>query len=100
MLIRYNLITIAIITFIIFLFISLGVMYLLKPAWIQKMNMKTGKYSICWSLAFSYSLAFASFSAVVVMLILSKYKKEKPMKTYKIDIPVPSEILAESYPNE
>ena len=64
-----NPIHIAIITFAIVLIISIGILALTNPSWVQNLDKKTGKSSTSWVLIVLYSLIFALVSAIAALLI-------------------------------
>ncbi len=68
--------------------VSMGILYLSKPSWIQRINNK-GKAEIVPILLVSYSLTFA-LSCGVAALILSS--KQKDPETSKIDKPPASSL--------
>ena len=65
-----NISLVVIVTFLV----SMGILYLAKPSWIQKLDAK-GKAVISYTLAISYSLTFALASGVATLLLSPKEKR-------------------------
>ena len=72
-----NISLVVIVTFLV----SMGILYLAKPSWIQKLDSK-GRAVISYTLAISYSLTFALVSGVAA-LILRPVKKRGLHKMLK-----------------
>jgi hypothetical protein len=77
-------VTIAYMTLIVSFFISVGILYLANPEWIQVANENTGKSSISWKLILSSSAAFSFVLAIAVLLILSNKREKKQPIAYEV----------------
>jgi len=60
------------ITFLSVLILSILLLYVTKPSWVQILELKSGKYIFSWLLIFSYSITFALVSSIAALLIISK----------------------------
>ena len=53
--------------------LSIGILYLGHPSWVQKIDSK-GKVVIAWSLLIPYAITFSLACGVVTMLLVSKQR--------------------------
>jgi len=77
-------VTMAYMTLVVSFFISIGILYLANPQWVQVANQNTGKSSISWKLVFSSSAAFSFVLAIAVLLILSNKREKKQPIAYEV----------------
>ena len=62
------------------LLISIGILYLANPSWLQKID--KGKVVRSWPLIISYSITFAFVCGVITLLISSQKRKENKDNTF------------------
>ena len=77
-------VTMAYMTLVVSFFISVAILYLANPEWIQVANENTGKSSISWKLILSSSAAFSFVLAIAVLLILSNKREKKQPIAYEV----------------
>lgn len=66
-------IDISLVTIVVAFLVSLGILYLSKPSWIQRLN-NDGKVEISPILLVSYSVTFALVCGLGALVISSKHK--------------------------
>ena len=69
-------VNISLVTIVVTFLASLGILYLSKPSWIQKLN-NEGKTEISSILLISYSVTFALVCGVAALLLSSKQNGPK-----------------------
>lgn len=95
---KNNLIFISSISLFISFIISLAILYLAKPKWIQVIDENSGKLVIYWPSTLAYSVTFAFVCAIIVLLLVTSYNKptDKPF-SYDVPINLTSSDIALSY---
>jgi hypothetical protein len=73
-------VNISLVAILVVFLISMGILYLSKPSWIQKLNSK-GKAEISYPLLVSYSITFALVCGVAALLLSSKKTGGSPENT-------------------
>lgn len=64
-------ISISLLTLVVTLILSVGILYISKPSWVQKINKHNFKTDISFILILSYSLTFSIVCAIAALLITS-----------------------------
>ena len=66
-------VNISLVVILVVFLVSMGILYLSQPSWIQKLNSK-GKAEVSYPLLVSYSVTFALVCGVAALLLSSKKK--------------------------
>lgn len=83
----YNHIHITFVSILVFFLLITGILYLIKPLWVQKLNRKNGKLEIHWLSLLSYAFTFSLICSIITFFyvkgILKKIneKNEQTQKT-------------------
>jgi hypothetical protein len=86
--------TVVAVTFVISVLVIGGVLYLLHPTWVQKIDKGTGKAEISLELLASYSITFASVCCIATLLVISGTRKPVSAATHEPEGSFPSHQMA------
>ena len=90
-------VTMATTTLVVSLALLVGILYIVKPPWVQVIDQNTGKSSISWQLVISYSITFALVLAIAVLLIVSNQRRPKSTMVYDVQDTFPAPEMASAY---
>ena len=80
--------------------VSLGVLYLVRPSWILKIDKKSGANTIAWPIVVAYALTFAFVCGTAALLITSSRRgSPEPVATQSFppSSAFPSLLSAKAY---
>ncbi len=91
---RNDPVTVVTFTFIVSVLVIGGILYLLHPTWVQKIDKGTGKAEISLELLASYSITFALVCCIATLLIISGTRQPVSAATHEPSGSFPSHQMA------
>ena len=91
---RNDPVTVVTFTFIVSVLVIGGMLYLLHPTWVQKIDKSTGKAEISPELLVSYSITFALVCCIATLLLISGTRQPTSAATHEPSGSLPSHQMA------
>ena len=91
---RNDPVTVVTFTFIVSVLVIGGMLYLLHPIWVQKIDKASGKTKVSLELLASYSITFALVCSIATLLLISGTRQPASAATHEPSGSFPSQQMA------
>ena len=81
------------VTFVVSALVIGGILYFSHPAWVQRLDKKTGKVETAWGLLCAYSATFALVCCIAVLLVISGSRQPASAATHTGETDYPSSAM-------